>query len=225
MSNVIMSLQYCYRRILSNFGDGGSWWSAGHGGTDYYGPRGGKVLAYSDGVIGYVGTTGWGGGVVGMKMDSGEYAGWAHLDPVTVSVGQRVKPGDTVGYIAGYGQNHGSQWDGPHIHTTRSAKSSIAAALGYRPLIDPAPGIAAAITPTIGTPGEADMKLIKVVQPTGTTWALLGLGFFQETRDEAQANAWAEVWGDSKQVSDLAWEQAYNAALLGQGMLSRATRK
>lgn len=79
----------------------------------------------------------------------------------------------------------------------------------------------------LGTPGvtpmEADMKLIKVVQPSGTTWALLGLGFFQETRDQAQANAWAEVWGDAKPVSDPAWEQAYNAALLGQGMLSRVT--
>ncbi|MCA0377880.1 MAG: hypothetical protein LCH36_00365 [Actinobacteria bacterium] len=77
-------------------------------------------------------------------------------------------------------------------------------------------------TPTITQ--EIDMKLIKVVQPTGTTWALVGLGFFQETRDPAQANAWAEVWGDSRQVSDLAWEQAYNAALLGQGMLSRVTK-
>lgn len=157
-----MNLQQCYSRVTNPFGAGGEFYDpqSGHGGADYPSNSGDPVLAYQSGVIGYVGSSGWGGGVVGMQLDGGQFAGWAHLDPIAVKVGQRVKAGDIIGYTAGWNDNHGTSWTGPHIHTTRSAQSSIAAALGYRPLIDPAPGIAAAIkktsNPTSPTPGEEE---------------------------------------------------------------------
>ena len=142
-----MNLQECYSRVTNPFGAGGPWYDpqSGHGGADYPSSAGDPVLAYADGVIGFVGSREWGGGLVGMKMSSGEYAGWAHLDPINVVEDQKVSKGDIIGYTAGWGDNHGSSWTGPHIHTTRSASSSAAAATGIRPLIDPAPGIAAAI--------------------------------------------------------------------------------
>lgn len=145
-----MSLQHCYRKVTGSFGDAGGYYdpNLGHGGTDYYSDSNDSVLAYEDGVVGYTGSTGWGGGVVGMKMDAGGYAGWAHLDPIAVSVDQRVKAGDVIGYTAPRGGNHGTSWTGPHIHTTLSTQSSMAAALGYRPLQDPAPRIAAALNQT-----------------------------------------------------------------------------
>ena len=147
MADKSESLRDCYATITGHFGDAGGFYdpATGHGGTDYRRNTGEAVLAYEGGVVGYVGTSGWGGGLAGMQLDSGEYAGWAHLDPVIVKVGQRVEVGDVIGYVAGWAGNHGTSWTGPHIHTTRSALSSRAAATGVRPLIDPAPGIAKAL--------------------------------------------------------------------------------
>ena len=140
-----MSVHECYATITSPFGATGEMWGSGHGGTDYARNAGEPVYAYESGTIGYTGTSGWGGGLVGMALDGGDYAGWAHLDPIWVTPGQHVEQGTIIGLVAGYGQNHGTQWTGPHIHTTRSRLSAKAAATGARPLIDPAPGIAAAL--------------------------------------------------------------------------------
>lgn len=149
-----MSVHECYATIKSPFGATGEMWGSGHGGTDYARNTGEPVYAYESGTIGYTGTSGWGGGLVGMALDGGDYAGWAHLDPIWVTPGQHVEQGTVIGLVAGYGQNHGTQWTGPHIHTTRSRVSSVAAATGQRPLINPAPGIAAALTQT----GSDDMS-------------------------------------------------------------------
>lgn len=140
-----MSVAECYATITSPFGATGEMWGNGHGGTDYARAAGEPVYVYAVGTIRYTGNSGWGGGLVGMDLDAGDHAGWAHLDPIWVAPGQRVKPGDILGLVAGHGQNHGTQWTGPHIHTTRSTRSAVAAATGARPLIDPAPGIAVAI--------------------------------------------------------------------------------
>ena len=132
-----MSVHECYATITSPFGATGEMWGSGHGGTDYARNTGEPVYAYESGTIGYTGTSGWGGGLVGMALDGGDYAGWAHLDPIWVTPGQRVEQGTIIGLVAGYGQNHGTQWTGPHIHTTRSTRSAVAAATGARPLINP----------------------------------------------------------------------------------------
>ena len=140
-----MSLEIVYARVSSPFGASGEMWQTGHGGADYAADAGDPVMVYAPGVIRYTGSSGWGGGLVGMDLDSGEFAGWAHIDPIWGVPGQRVKPGDIIGLVAGFDGNHGYQWTGPHIHTTRSRLSAKAAATGVRPLIDPAPGIAAAL--------------------------------------------------------------------------------
>lgn len=58
------------------------------------------------------------------------------------------------------------------------------------------------------------MRLIKLTKNGATTYALIGTRFFQSTVDVAQANAWAESWGDAKAVSQTAWDEAFNAARL-----------
>ena len=54
------------------------------------------------------------------------------------------------------------------------------------------------------------MKFIKVVQPSGTTYALVQHmpPFFQRTNDVNQANLWAQTYGNAKIVSDAAWAEA-----------------
>lgn len=184
-----MVWQDAYRTVTTVFGAGGQFYDgAGHRGTDYARGAGQTVPAYEPGVIGYVALSTAGlGGVVGMKLDAGGYAGWAHLDPVLVSVGQRVKAGDTVGCAAGPGQRHGSLWDGAHIHTTLSPDSSANAALGIRPLLDPAPRIAAALTGTAGL----DPSLIGE-EMTKEQWEWLTL---------ALTNIAAYLWGGGPDVT------------------------
>lgn len=188
-----MSLESVYARVSSPFGASGEMWQTGHGGADYAADAGDPVMAYEPGVIRYTASSGWGGGLVGMDLDSGEFAGWAHIDPIWVAPGQRVKPGDIIGLVAGFNGNHGYQWTGPHIHTTRSRLSAKAAATGARPLIDPAPGIAAALqasgdemTPeqaqqlsavyaAIFGPANVDAGEVSWKNPTGTQTAQYGL--------------------------------------------------
>lgn len=188
-----MSVHECYATITSPFGATGEMWGSGHGGTDYARNTAEPVYAYESGTIEYTGTSGWGGGLVGMALDGGDYAGWAHLDPIWVTPGQHVEQGTIIGLVAGYGQNHGTQWTGPHIHTTRSRLSAKAAATGARPLIDPAPGIAAALqtsgdemTPeqaqqlsavyaAIFGPANVDAGEVSWKNPTGTQTAQYGL--------------------------------------------------
>ncbi|WP_419817023.1 M23 family metallopeptidase [Glaciibacter flavus] len=145
-----MSWQDMYARVSVPFGELGPFYDAlGHKGADY--PRGEHepVYAYSHGTVEVVGHSGGLGGVVAIE-DSKGYAAWAHLVSVAVSVGDDVEPGTVLGYAAGRRDDHGSLWDGSHSHTTRSAVSASDAAYGIRPLLDPAPIIAAFLIATAG---------------------------------------------------------------------------
>lgn len=147
-----------YSNLLTPFGELGEFYDQyGHRGADYAAPKGALVPAYGDGVIEYVGHSRELGGIVGMRLDGGGFAGWAHLDPIIVRGGDRVTAGSGIGYSAGYGDNHGTLWDGAHCHTTFSLVSSLAAAVGARPLQDPNPIIQAYIHSTQSTDGDNEM--------------------------------------------------------------------
>jgi hypothetical protein len=143
------TLQSCYGTLTTPFGVLGEFYdSLGHRGADYRRLARESIIAYDDFSIEYVGETGGLGWVVGARrLTLGGFAGFAHTyDPPRV--GEFIAKGTAFAAVAGTGDRPGSLWSGPHIHTTDSAAAAQAAALGIRPLNDPAPIIARAIGAT-----------------------------------------------------------------------------
>lgn len=139
-------LTECYATETTPFGALGPFYDElGHRGADYDRDAGDPIIAYDDMVVEYVGHSAGLGTVLGCRrLTLGGWAGFAHtLAPV--QLGATVKLGGRLADVAGAGDDPGTLWDGPHIHTTESHESAVAAALGVRPLTDPAPAIAAAI--------------------------------------------------------------------------------
>lgn len=64
------------------------------------------------------------------------FGGWAHLQVGTrPNIDTIVYPGDQVGLVAGWTDDHGTAWTGPHIHTTLGPLlSSIFSGTTYDPL-------------------------------------------------------------------------------------------
>ncbi len=85
-----------------------------HAGVDIFAPRGTPVVATSEGVINRVEVTGLGGKVVWLR-DSVRRANiyYAHLDSQHVANGDRVQPGDTVGFVGNTGN---ARTTPPHLH-------------------------------------------------------------------------------------------------------------
>lgn len=93
------------------FGRKGSWAAGYHTGTDYPAPTGTPVYAVYDGTI--VSST-WGGAygnhVILNVPGMGRFA-YCHLSRKAVSVGAKVKSGQTLGYVGATGRAFGS-----HLH-------------------------------------------------------------------------------------------------------------
>jgi hypothetical protein len=138
----------------------------GHHGQDFSLPAGGgsEVVAYTECTVvecgievtkGFTAVLGW---YVVARTPLGRYLGWAHLRRGTrAKLGKVLKPGDLVGLAASGPRPSkyqspevaaddypGTAWAGAHIHTTNgSTITSIFSGVG---LIDPLPGIRAALT-------------------------------------------------------------------------------
>lgn len=102
------------RAVQSRFGvarDGGR---RSHHGVDIFAPRGTPVLASAEGVVNRVQNTNLGGKVVWLR-DPARNANlyYAHLDSQHVRSGQRVGPGDTIGFVGNTGN---ARTTPPHLH-------------------------------------------------------------------------------------------------------------
>jgi peptidoglycan LD-endopeptidase LytH len=85
-----------------------------HHGIDIFAPRGTPVLAATDGVVRSTRPNRLGGNVVWLAdADRGQSLYYAHLDSHNVSAGQRVRRGDTVGFI---GNSGNARTTSPHLH-------------------------------------------------------------------------------------------------------------
>ncbi len=102
------------RAVRSRFGvprDGGR---RSHHGVDIFAPRGTPVLAVLDGRVTRVGETTIGGLVVWLSDGRRSQAVYyAHLDSQTVREGDRVRRGDTVGFV---GNSGNARTTVPHLH-------------------------------------------------------------------------------------------------------------
>ena len=102
------------RQISSYFGvprDGGQ---RRHEGVDIFAPRGTPALAGADGVISRVGVNELGGNVVFLSDNArNQNLYYAHLDRWSVTDGQRVSVGDTIGFVGNTGN---ARTTSPHLH-------------------------------------------------------------------------------------------------------------
>ncbi len=100
------------RAVGSFFGaprDGGA---RSHQGVDIFAPRGTPVVATSDGVVSARTSSRLGGKVVWLKTH-GTNQYYAHLDSQAVRPAQRVRAGDTLGWVGNTGN---ARFTPPHLH-------------------------------------------------------------------------------------------------------------
>ncbi|GAP48171.1 M23 family metallopeptidase [Streptomyces azureus] len=89
----------------------GLWSSGSHTGVDFHAASGTAVHAVG---MGEVVEAGWGGSYgnqIVIKMNDGTYTQYGHLSSISVSVGQKVTPGQQIGLSGATGNV-----TGPHLH-------------------------------------------------------------------------------------------------------------
>jgi murein DD-endopeptidase MepM/ murein hydrolase activator NlpD len=82
-----------------------------HRGIDIAAPSGTTVKATADGVVSFSGWNGGGGNTIVVEHGHGFSSCYAHNRANAVTVGQRIKRGETVGYVGATGNATGS-----HVH-------------------------------------------------------------------------------------------------------------
>lgn len=101
------------RDIGSVFGDPRDGGVRNHHGIDIFAPRGTPAIAATEATAYRVRETPIGGKVVWLRDQRGNRLYYAHLDSQLVTDGQRVMPGDTVGFIGNTGN---ARTTPPHLH-------------------------------------------------------------------------------------------------------------
>jgi murein DD-endopeptidase MepM/ murein hydrolase activator NlpD len=101
--------------LVNSFGaprDGGR---RRHRGIDIFAPRGTPVIAVSEGEISFIGTQSKAGKCIWLVNDAGVSFFYAHLDKFAAGLfeGQRVQPGDVIGYV---GKTGNARKSGHHLH-------------------------------------------------------------------------------------------------------------
>lgn len=136
-----MAWQNFYKTPGNRYGITGPFYGPqGHRGQDFVGNDAGTATpAYEAGTVALVRFSAALGTVVVIKLSDGLFAGYAHQRAdVPVKVGQKVKAGQTIGYIAGENDAHGTSWAGPHLHTTLGDTEG---AVFYGVIHDPLPRV------------------------------------------------------------------------------------
>jgi len=82
-----------------------------HQGVDFAAPTGTPIQATSDGVVIYADWRGELGNLVEIRAPNGWVSRYGHMSRFAVSVGHRVRQGQTIGYV---GMTGGAT--GPHVH-------------------------------------------------------------------------------------------------------------
>lgn len=133
-----------------------------HRGADYRRGAGQVVVAYEECIVtnSNIYSSFLGYCVTATRVRDGRAIGWAHLILGTrPNDGDRLYPGDQVGLAAGWGDNPGSSWSGPHIHTTEDDGNDWEHIWAGQNS-DPAPDIQAAKNGTAGGGGSSTPGLV-----------------------------------------------------------------
>ncbi|MEL6682225.1 MAG: M23 family metallopeptidase [Pseudomonadota bacterium] len=95
-------------RYTSGFGPR---WGRMHNGTDFAAPIGTPIYATADGVVTHASWSSGYGRLIKIRHDFGIETRYAHLNSMSVQVGQRVSRGERIGAIGNSGRS-----TGPHLH-------------------------------------------------------------------------------------------------------------
>lgn len=95
-------------RFTSGFGPR---WGRMHAGTDFAGPIGTPIYATADGVVTHAGWSSGYGRLIKIRHEFGIETRYAHLNSMSVSVGQRVSRDERIGAMGNSGRS-----TGPHLH-------------------------------------------------------------------------------------------------------------
>ncbi|MEU7027661.1 M23 family metallopeptidase [Streptomyces sp. SBR177] len=98
--------------VSTGYKTGGSLWSSGsHSGVDFHAAYGTKVVSVGSGTVVEAGWGGAYGNNIVIRMNDGTYTQYGHLSAITVSVGEKVTPGEQIGISGSSGNS-----TGPHLH-------------------------------------------------------------------------------------------------------------
>ncbi|MEV7683435.1 MULTISPECIES: M23 family metallopeptidase [unclassified Streptomyces] len=98
--------------ITSTYGESGSMWSSGyHTGLDFAAPTGTPVKAVHSGTVTSAGWSGSYGYRTILELDDGTEIWYCHQSSMTVTAGQKVTTGETIGRVGATGNV-----TGPHLH-------------------------------------------------------------------------------------------------------------
>jgi hypothetical protein len=175
-----------YGSLGPRFGVPGPYYGIqGHRGQDFPNAAGTPVPAWEGGKVVLIQYSPFLGTVVVLELNDGKYAGYAHLKAgPPVKMFQVIPAGGTVGVVAGKGDNPGSSWGGPHLHTTLGG-TVLAVFAGA--VSDPLPRIQNAKAGTaVSTPGisNAGFDLGGIAETVGgitdylsngSNWARIGI--------------------------------------------------
>lgn len=99
-------------RLSARFGQSSSLWSSGsHTGLDFAGPSGSQIVSVAAGTVTKTGFDGAYGLATVITLEDGTNIKYAHQSSASVTVGQKVGPGEVIGHTGSTGNS-----TGPHLH-------------------------------------------------------------------------------------------------------------
>ena len=97
--------------LTGRFGASSGLWSSTHTGLDFAADEGAEIRSIGPGVVVSTAYDGAFGNKTVVKLDDGTVLWYCHQSEVAVERGQRLTPGDLVGYVGSTGNV-----TGPHLH-------------------------------------------------------------------------------------------------------------
>lgn len=97
--------------LTGRFGQSSGLWSSTHTGLDFAAPEGTEIRSIGPGVVTEAASDGAFGNKTVVRLDDGTVLWYCHQSRFGVEVGQRLSPGQLLGYIGSTGNT-----TGPHLH-------------------------------------------------------------------------------------------------------------
>ena len=97
--------------LTGRFGQSSGLWSRTHTGLDFAAPQGVRIRSIGPGVVTAAAFDGAFGNKTVVRLDDGTVLWYCHQSAFAAAVGQRLAPGDLVGYVGSTGNV-----TGPHLH-------------------------------------------------------------------------------------------------------------
>lgn len=98
-------------RLTGQFGDSSGYWASVHTGVDFATSYGSPIRAITSGVVTSTAYDGAYGYKTVVQMRDGTELWFCHQSSQVAQVGQRLAPGDVIGYVGTTGNT-----TGPHLH-------------------------------------------------------------------------------------------------------------